>query len=276
MEIIKRRRRFSSLTMLRSKFGFTQQQFADTLGVSRSLIAMLETGSRSLPAHARNVYHELISKANEIPFSETMLIKRGRKPLHSDRLHLHSSTVTNFRTTRLSWKKKLALARMPADLKSPDHAGQLRQHCNQLKTIAECRELLERMTKHRNDAGYYLAGANIQLNASIKLGKEIEARLTCATVMLDAGNSIMQRLPEGEIRDKQEIANAKNHWLQLKLRHRFKRYSPMAILQLELRINRLERQLELAEECIGLVARKKALLELEDTLKYATVSPVFF
>ncbi len=276
MQTFKRRRHFSSLTMLRGKFGFTQQQFADTLGVSRSLIAMLETGNRSLPAHARDTYHELISKANEIPFSESMLIKRGRKPLHAAKLQFQSSTVTNFRTTRVSWKKKLALARMPVDLKSPDHALQLRQNCNQLKTIAEYRELLERMTTHRNDAAYYLEGAKIQLNASIKLGKEVEARLTGATVMLEAGNSIMQRLPEGEIRDKQEIANAKNHWLQLKLRHRFKKYSPMAILQMQLRINRLERELEWAEECVGLVARKKALLELEDTHKYAAASAVFY
>lgn len=57
----------SGMAMVRIELGITQQQLADTLGISRSLVAMAERGLRSLPERGRQYLDKLLDIARRMP-----------------------------------------------------------------------------------------------------------------------------------------------------------------------------------------------------------------
>lgn len=61
------KRSLTGLAMIRIDLGITQQQLAETLGISRSAIAMGERGSRRMPERVQEYLHKLLPIAQQLP-----------------------------------------------------------------------------------------------------------------------------------------------------------------------------------------------------------------
>lgn len=70
--------RISGMAMVRINLGITQQQLADTLGISRALVGMAERGTRRLPQRAMDYLHGLRRVAEQNP--PTVTISRRQRP----------------------------------------------------------------------------------------------------------------------------------------------------------------------------------------------------
>lgn len=70
--------RISGMAMVRVDLGITQQQLADTLGISRALVGMAERGTRRLPKRAMDYLHSLRRVAEQNP--PTVVISRRKRP----------------------------------------------------------------------------------------------------------------------------------------------------------------------------------------------------
>lgn len=84
----------SGMALVRIELGITQQQLADTLGVSRALIGMAERGNRRLPQRALEYMDKLRQIAGRVPHAPTLPKRRRpsiatKRPLYN-RIHFSS------------------------------------------------------------------------------------------------------------------------------------------------------------------------------------------
>jgi transcriptional regulator with XRE-family HTH domain len=203
-------RRRSNPCFARLKLGLSQQQLADSLGVSRSMIAMVETGKRNLPSRSAQLYLQICDKAKAINPLGMILVKRGRKPAR----HL-SDAVTNWEnagandslqpfTDRLRLKKE-----------------KLQYQC----IVLECKR---EATQERSN------------RLAIQLGEN--------SVKLEISTKLFNLLPEGRQRDKHELLAAVTYARQLRLQQQLRRYSPVILLQIEFAANKLATHIALIDE----------------------------
>lgn len=200
-----------TISFVRFKLGLTQQQFADTLGVSRSLIAMMETGKRQIPRFVMDIYLQLSDKAAAINPDAVIIIKRGRKPAQLPT----SVVVTNYGST--------------ADKSDKDACIDVLQ---KKKRMLYYQHVALQFKKERmEEKAHLLSDQLIYVNA-----------------MLDNSRKLFDTLPAGRVRDKYELMAAFFYAKQIKLRQELKKIGPVAVLQTEYQMNVLERQMEVVGE----------------------------
>lgn len=72
------KQRQSTMALVRIDLGITQQQLANSLGISRSLLSMAERGARRLPPQAAGYLHQLLRIAKDAP--PTVSARRRPRP----------------------------------------------------------------------------------------------------------------------------------------------------------------------------------------------------
>jgi transcriptional regulator with XRE-family HTH domain len=207
------KRRQGNISIVRYKLGLSQQQLADTLGVSRSLIAMFETGKRKLPKAAADIYLDIYKSASAMNPDGGTIIKRGRKPAFQN-----FSVVTNYDNSTPKTEKEMFLARL------------------ELQKTTLCCQLL---------------GLQIKRKTTEERQQQFSNQLICVNAMLDVYRTLFDTLPEGRHRDKCELQAAVLYAQQVKLKQQLKKCSPVALVQMEYQMRILEIRIMMTEKMIA-------------------------
>jgi DNA-binding XRE family transcriptional regulator len=206
------RRRHGNVCFVRYKLGLSQQQLAESLGVSRSLIAMFETGKRKLPRAVNTIYLDMCRKAEVVNPEGVLTIKRGRKPAGQ-----HFSSVTNCKSADVIIKKEAFKAKLQ---------------------------------QRQKNLGYQHIALQHKKEALQKRAMLISDQLFYVTTMQKVCSELVNKLPEGKVRDRYELLGATYNAKQIRLKQQYKKCSPVAILQTEFQINVLKSVASLTEKIV--------------------------
>jgi DNA-binding XRE family transcriptional regulator len=201
------RRRPGTVSFARFKLGLSQQQLADILGVSRSLIAMVETGKRRLPRSIANIYNELCNKAATVNPVGDFQVKRGRRPKLSQAGGLPSLVVTNYNNTA-----------------RPNRRASVAPSLDDKKLRCLCQ---------------YTALA-FQKRAAEERRQRLSEELSFVSTLLHSHKKLLTILPEGRTRKKYLGTCMHLGIRQRNIEKRLSKYSAVNMLRLELRLGILK------------------------------------
>lgn len=219
----------SALAMVRVQLGITQQQLADTLGLSRALIAMAERGSRRLPDRARDYLNKLREIAQQHPQLVGVPLKKRR-------------SVASIRPAynRISFSsRRCQAAGAPIATVIPSKsilsAEEVREAGKKLKdrflhtgkqpgSADACRELLKVLQLKSELASQRLQTLELELAAAPGRATELKGQLTLLNARLKAARYCSKNFPLQRKKWRLEIAGLYVKKLRLQdLLEKFKR-----------------------------------------------------
>jgi hypothetical protein len=129
-----------------------------------------------------------------------------------------------------------------------------------ITTVADCDLLLSLAAKERSDLEFRKLSVERQRSVYAENAGEVEAELTAVNAELVAVNTVLENLPDGDIKDEQ-ITKKMRLELKLRLLHEKKEnYGIVALLVKEFGQARLEQELAAAQAFTTAVeARRKNL-----------------
>jgi hypothetical protein len=129
-----------------------------------------------------------------------------------------------------------------------------------ITTVADCDLLLSLAAKERSDLEFRKLSVERQRSVYAENAGEVEAELTAVNAELVAVNTVLENLPDGDIKDEQ-ITKKMRLELKLRLLHEKKEnYGIVALLVKEFGQARLEQELAAAQDFTTAVeARRKNL-----------------
>jgi transcriptional regulator with XRE-family HTH domain len=245
-----KRRKPASPCYPRMQFGISQQQLADILGVSRSLVTMMEQGKRKLPRDVNNIYLRLCRKADELPSPAAMAIKRGRKPTGSNSDLFFVPLVSNYRRgnfdTRISWKRSRHLT----DLKNKPMPS-LEAMAGEAKKEPGCTAFTDKLKEQKNRLSNFYKFLEFKKELRPLRHIEVSARLEGINKMLDFMKPLEEGLPDGRGKRRIKFLIAFNSYKQMKLSKELKKWDVPALLKTELQMNCIQSQVSLTDEWIA-------------------------
>lgn len=206
-------RRSGHVSFVRYKLGLSQQQLADSLGVSRSMIGMVETGKRTLTAPVALIYRDMCRSAAALNPEGYTRIKRGRKSTRPD-----FSVVTNY-----------------------DNSGSLEKNAAFTAWLKQKRETLR----------YLHTGLQIKRRATGGRFRQLSGEMQVTMLLLKASTGLRDQLPEGKLQDKYELQAAILYARKIKLTQQLRRYGPVSLLKTEYQMGLVEKQLHLTENAVA-------------------------
>jgi transcriptional regulator with XRE-family HTH domain len=215
---------------LRLYLGLTQQEFADRLGISRSLLAMTETGKRSLPASAQKLLLGLHHATAHMPVPETGFLLEKKRGRLSPNGRVHN------RLNKPEWQRDIA--RLP----------ELTSGGNQDR--AECAALIRMQVVQKETLQQQLQYMMQEREAALAKEQELAAQLNLTGSLIEiAGKRIIGY--DSPLKKKNaEIGKAKLGHKKLLLERQLMRYNPPSILEREFRINVIERYIAVVAEIL--------------------------
>lgn len=129
-----------------------------------------------------------------------------------------------------------------------------------ITTVADCDLLLSLAARERSDLEFRKLSVERQRSVYAENAGEVEAELTAVNAELVAVNTVLENLPDGDIKDEQ-ITKKMRLELKLRLLHEKKEnYGIVALLVKEFGQARLEQELAAAQDFTTAVeARRKNL-----------------
>ena len=250
MSLSTRWRKPASPCYARLRFGISQQQLADLLGVSRSLITMMEQKKRNLPRDAKAIYLTLCEKADELPAPAIMSIKRGRKPKGSSSNLFFVPPVSNYRTENFDTKKNRIKRRNLVTLENTPMPS-LEAMADKVKKEPGCNAFTDKLKEQKNRLMHFYTLLEFKKELRGQKHIELSARLEGMNKMLDAMKPLEKKLPDGRNKRRIKVLNAFNSVKQLKLSKELKKWDVVELLKTELQMNCIKSHIGLTDEWIG-------------------------
>jgi len=113
----------------------------------------------------------------------------------------------------------------------------------QLKTIAECDAVLNMIGKEKADLQFRQTGVQRKQTSYSESSTEIATELTAVNAEITAYESIMASLPAGPAKDDAQAKLKKLQYRQFLLTERKENYGVMALMEKEMDLGMLEKQI---------------------------------
>lgn len=257
--------RISGMAMIRIDLGITQQQLADSLGISRALVSMGERGERRLPQAAVDYLQGLLQVArhnqpstrvsgrkrpsvatlrpayNRIPFSA-----RKEKTAGS-----HIDTLNSFQSILSKEELRIAGEKLKEDM--------LKAGKQQPGAADACRQILLALRQKKAVTSQHLELLNFQKAAAPARAKEIKEGLVVITARLKAFRQAYKEHPALRSRFRKKIARL--YLKKLNSREQLEKFNRPAIQRLKQQIAELKEQLDNAQKLAGQVEQRLIVLE---------------
>jgi transcriptional regulator with XRE-family HTH domain len=252
---------------IRVLLGLTQQELAESLCISRSLLSMVEIGKRSLPPLSQATLMKMDKTADKIPMEERDDVQhRAARSLSTRKVYNRVN-----RSVRRNLSFKAALAReaaagedvftapgVAADINAVSYDGGLalpgldsREACIALSNMQMIqKETLEHQLQHML----------LEREAALVKGRELGILLTLTVSMIDIRDEAIARLPPGRQQKNGIIKKAKLFYKKLLLERQLEGYDSSSILLREHRINIAEGHLRILKEYMDAVQRRMEAL----------------
>ena len=244
------------IASIRVLLGITQQQLANSLGVSRSLVAMAETNKRALPSAAL----PLLKGMNQIAATIPEPVNTRRTAYRYNRVR-HSTRTESLRGARVA-ASTLATKWQPA---MTSYNKPLQEQNNYsiglLKTKGDCEQLLNSLLIQKAGRHHELQFLQLERETAAAKGTELSAQLLVVNALLEAGQRLVSTYPQSPAIKKWELRNAKYHYKKLLLEHKMENFTEASLLQRELRINITEKRLLETDRVIDAVSRQMEMVE---------------
>jgi hypothetical protein len=131
---------------------------------------------------------------------------------------------------------------------------------NQLATVAECDAVLSIAAKEKADLQFKQTGIQRQQSNYAESSIEIATELTSLTAELNAYNSIIGSLPDGPAKEEAIVKQKKLEYRQFLLMERQDDYGSVALLEKEMELGQLEKQLTEIDVFVAAVEARKAAI----------------
>ena len=250
MSLSTRWRKPASPCYARLRFGISQQQLAELLGVSRSLVTMMEQGKRKLPRDVNTIYLRLCRKADELPSLTTMTIKRGRKPGGTGSNPVFMPTVSNYRTENFDTRKSRVRRRQWMGLENKALPS-LEAMAARVKKEPRCNSFIDKLQEQKNRLIHFYKLLEFKKEIREQIHTGLSARLDGINKMLDYTKPLEESLPEGRGKRRINVLIAFNSFRQLKLSKQLKKWDVPELLKTEFHMNCIKSQIGLTDEWIG-------------------------
>jgi len=251
---------------MRLLLGLTQQELANSAGISRSALALAETGRRPMPAVVQPLLRQMMVIAATMPDAGTSRrVKRpGKQPRRTNNRVCNSTrlyTVTKKRivTAQPSTSTSCTRKAMTTYTSRSTPISNFSTHL--LQSASDCRQLLDSSAIKKARLQGWLAYRQLEARAAVTRGQELSVQLTLVNTMLQVNQALIEKYPYAASKRKLEHRNAKLHCKRLVLEDRLEHFDAAAMLLREYNINVLVKQLELLEELISGVEKRKVELE---------------
>lgn len=131
---------------------------------------------------------------------------------------------------------------------------------NQLATVAECDAVLGIANKEKADLQWRQSSIQRRQSAYAESSVEIAAELAAVNAELAAYVSIIANLPEGPAKQEALNRQKKLEYRQFLLTDRKEDYGSVALLEKEMELGQLEKQVEEVDAFIAAITARKAAL----------------
>ncbi len=199
------------VSFVRYRLGLSQQQLADALGISRSIIAMVETRKRKFPKSVADIYRDMCRSAEAINPGGVISVKRGRR-----------RTGQSLPTVKI----------------------------NKSSTVTKNEPVADWLQQRKDLVRYQHTALQFKKRAAEERHRKLSVKLIVVNGMLNASKELMDKLPEGNRRDKYELRAAVLFAKQVRLKQQLKKCGVLAQMQTEYQTNMLEGQITMTEEKI--------------------------
>jgi transcriptional regulator with XRE-family HTH domain len=247
-----KKRKAASPCYARMRFGISQQQLADLLGVSRSLVTMMEQKKRKLPHEAKAIYLRLCQKADELPLPANMTIKRGRKPPGSGSNQFFPSFVSNYRMKKFDTKKSWKHRRRLLELQNQPKPS-LRTLADQAKKEPGCDAFTAKLKEQKNRLMHFYKLLDFKKEIREQKHIVLSARLAGINKALDYLESLEETWPYSRGKRKIEALIAFNSYKQLKLSEELKKWDVVELLKTEFQMNNIKNRVGLTDEMLAML-----------------------
>jgi DNA-binding XRE family transcriptional regulator len=244
----------STSAYVRVHIGLTQQQLANSLGISRSTLALAETGRRPMPASAEPMLQDMLAIAKAMPAPSGVDKREGRNNRVSSQAALHTVGKKPFVTAQAlssTLSKQGVMTRYPSRIKE---GPAFSMH---LLGNTDCQDLLHECSIKQGRGQSQLAYLQLEARTAVTRGQELQAQLEYVTTMLQVNRDLIERFPFATGKRKLEHRNAKLHCRRLVLEDRLEHFDAPAMLLREYNINVMVQQLALLEQLITAVEKRK-------------------
>jgi hypothetical protein len=259
----------SGIVCMRLKLGLTQQQLAISLGISRPALALAETGRRAIPERSQLLLRDMMLIAASMPHpadsgKERRIKKSGEPPRRTHNRVSNGSrlyTVTKKRFVTAQSSTSIICTRPAMTRHASGNASVRNFSTHLLQSPFDCRQLLDGSAIKKARLQGWLAYRQLEARAAVIRGQELTAELTYVNTMLQVNQEIIENYPHAAAKRKLEHRNAKLHCKRLVLEDRLEHFDAAAMVLREYNINVVVKQLELLEELIAAVEKRKGELE---------------
>jgi DNA-binding XRE family transcriptional regulator len=257
----------STTACVRVCLGLTQQQLADSLGISRSALAMAETGRRPMPGLALPIIREMMAIAKKMPAEAISGPSRmgigkiaagfNSRVRQASRLarFCKKPFVTGQSSLADHWTKTALAKYTQPDTAQPTFSTHL------LQSDADCQQLISRLSVKRSIMGCQLEYLQLEAVTAIKRGKAIACELALVNTLIQANLEIIAAFPLTSTKRKLEHRNAKLYCKKLQLEDRLENFDSLTMVLREHTINTMVKQLEILEKLIAATEKRRVGLE---------------
>jgi transcriptional regulator with XRE-family HTH domain len=252
----------AGISSLRLQLGMTQQEFADSLGISRSLVGMAEIGVRSLPAATRPLLMGLHQLTGQLAPVETGYRRERRKG--------RSATAKRYnRVDKMARQRNMPLLQtagtrqedqsaLPIDNSST--AKSYTAGINAILTRDECLQMIQLQSVQKQVLQQQLQYRVQERETAGVKGQELASLLTYMSAMVDIEDRHMISLKVPLSQKNAAIRKAKFQHKKLLLERQLMRFNTSALLLRELKINIAEKQLSELREMLEALEQRMAEL----------------
>ena len=131
---------------------------------------------------------------------------------------------------------------------------------NVLSTIAECDAVLTVATKEKRGLQYKKSSLDKQKESFSESSTTVDQDLTEIDAKVLALQTIVATLPEGDLKEENKIKLKSAEARQMALSRRDKNYTTVALLSLELDLERVQKESDAIDQFIADINSKKATL----------------
>jgi len=255
----------SGMVCMRIELGITQQQLADILGISRSLLAMAERGHRSLPSTVLPALQQLTGIARKVPY--TPKPTRRRRPSVASKRPAYNRIL--FSTRRyMEGKSRIVTLHNSLPILSATELADAAERITQLPyfdsngagfSLIACRELLHTLQQKRETLQCRIEVLELDKAAARERGLGLKIDLTVIKAQLKAYRQYVKENPLSRKSMRKRIAV--DYVKKLELMAQLEKYNKPAILKRKQLIMELAMEIK-GQQGLEQMLRKR-LLELE-------------